>query len=74
MPSAGPDHTSPSHDDIAAQAYLLWEQAGRPQGRAVTHWLEAEAALTPNQTRTSSSRKAESPRGRYGLVLQETSM
>jgi hypothetical protein len=31
---------------IRARAYRLWEQAGRPEGEDVTHWLNAEAELT----------------------------
>ena len=27
---------------IAERAYLLWEQAGRPEGKALEHWLQAE--------------------------------
>lgn len=32
-------------DCIASCAYSLWEQAGRPQGRDVEHWLQAEFQL-----------------------------
>jgi hypothetical protein len=41
---AGPP-PSPGHDDIAQCARLLWEQEGRPEGRDVEHWLQAEARL-----------------------------
>ncbi len=34
-----------SHEEIARIAYLLWEEEGRPQGRAKDHWLRAEAVL-----------------------------
>jgi len=30
---------------IASRAYTLWEQAGRPQGRDLEHWLQAESQL-----------------------------
>ncbi|HVU25802.1 MAG TPA: DUF2934 domain-containing protein [Opitutus sp.] len=30
------------HDEIARQAYALWERYGRPAGRDVAIWLEAE--------------------------------
>jgi hypothetical protein len=30
---------------IAQCAYGLWERAGRPEGKAIEHWLEAEAEL-----------------------------
>lgn len=26
-------------------AYLLWEQQGRPEGRTLEHWLQAELQL-----------------------------
>ncbi|HEX2860715.1 MAG TPA: host attachment protein [Lacunisphaera sp.] len=30
------------HDRIAARAYRLWEERGRPEGRALEFWLEAQ--------------------------------
>jgi hypothetical protein len=35
----------PSHDDIAALAYEIWERNGRPAGREVEFWLRAEQSL-----------------------------
>jgi Protein of unknown function (DUF2934) len=35
---------------ISARAYALWEEEGRPDGRALAHWLAAEREL---QARTS---------------------
>ncbi len=35
----------PSREDIARYAYLIWEQEGRPAGRDVVHWLQAETHL-----------------------------
>jgi hypothetical protein len=34
-----------SHADIAAQAYLLWQQDGCLPGRDLEHWLRAETLL-----------------------------
>jgi hypothetical protein len=34
------------HEHIKWHAYRLWEQEGRPQGRADDHWLRAEAEVT----------------------------
>lgn len=31
------------HNRIQQPAYMLWEQEGRPEGRAENHWLRAEA-------------------------------
>jgi hypothetical protein len=28
--------------DIEVLAYYIWEKLGRPEGRALEHWLEAE--------------------------------
>lgn len=30
------------HDVLSQRAYALWENAGRPEGRDVDFWLEAE--------------------------------
>jgi Protein of unknown function (DUF2934) len=41
--SAMPD--ADLHERIRSRAYLLWEQEGRPEGRADAHWLQAEAEV-----------------------------
>ena len=35
----------PSTDQIAALAHKFWEDEGRPEGRAESHWLRAVEAL-----------------------------
>jgi len=68
--------------EIAERAYYLWEESGRPEGRALEHWLEAEAALREQwgnagveekgsevQERERAARAA-----RYGLVLRSRSI
>jgi hypothetical protein len=40
---------APTREEIAACAYSIWEQEGRPEGREVEHWLAAEIQL--HQTR-----------------------
>jgi hypothetical protein len=35
----------PTHAEIAVCAHAIWELEGRPQGREVTHWLQAEQQL-----------------------------
>lgn len=32
-------------DVVAARAYELWTQSGRPTGRALDHWIQAESEL-----------------------------
>jgi hypothetical protein len=34
-----------SHHEIAARAYQIYEFEGRPEGRALDHWLRAETLL-----------------------------
>ena len=55
---------------ISARAYALWEEEGRPDGRALTHWLAAErefrghpseAAPQPASSRSATKR---APRAR----------
>ncbi|MFT3974864.1 MAG: DUF2934 domain-containing protein [Amaricoccus sp.] len=33
---------TPTEPDIARKAYELWEAEGRPEGRDVAHWHQAE--------------------------------
>lgn len=40
-----PDHTA----EIAKRAYALWDQEGRPMGRDIDHWLQAEAEVMSTQ-------------------------
>ena len=35
----------PSSEQIAELAYRIWDAEGRPNGRDVAHWLEAEARI-----------------------------
>lgn len=37
--------TVPSPQDIERRARTLWEEDGRPEGRALEHWLAAEREL-----------------------------
>lgn len=42
------DHSrngSPTREEIALCAHQIWEEAGRPDGRDLEHWLQAEARL-----------------------------
>jgi hypothetical protein len=40
----------PTHSEIAALAYQLYEAGGRIDGRDVDDWLEAERRLRPDPT------------------------
>ncbi len=41
--------------DIESVAHALWDKQGRPEGRALEHWLEAES-LIAHQTRSLTRR------------------
>ena len=45
MSSISPQKNPPTKDEIAFCAYLLWEKEGRPHGRDLVHWLQAEEQL-----------------------------
>ena len=40
-------------DLIAARAYIIWEQQGRPQGSDLANWLLAESQLKQEQSFTA---------------------
>lgn len=40
-----PQNLHPTPEDIGALAKLIWEEEGRPEGRAVEHWHRAESEL-----------------------------
>jgi hypothetical protein len=46
----------PTQEEIAAAAYLIWEQEGRPEGRGVEHWLKAKAQIRQNARRAAQSK------------------
>jgi hypothetical protein len=43
---------------IAERAYLIWEQKGCPEGKALENWLQAEAELSTGTTSELSSSSA----------------
>jgi hypothetical protein len=34
---------------IRERAYQIWERAGRPEGKATEHWLQAEAEISAEE-------------------------
>jgi hypothetical protein len=38
-------YQAPTHPEIAALAQRIYEREGRPEGKAMDHWLRAEAQL-----------------------------
>lgn len=50
------------HDSIAVRAYHLWEQRGRPEGRELDIWFEAESEMAREQSTPPSPELGERPR------------
>lgn len=44
-PTRAATNMQPTHEVIAICAYLIWESEGRPEGRDVDDWLQAELQL-----------------------------
>lgn len=38
-------YQKPTHEEIAACALRIYEMEGRPEGKSLEHWLQAEAQL-----------------------------
>ena len=45
----------PTHDDIAARAYQLWEAGGRKPGHDQEYWYQAIAHLSARASNSTSS-------------------
>ena len=38
------------HDEISRRAQAIWEEEGRPEGRAEEHWIRAERELNRDKS------------------------
>jgi hypothetical protein len=45
---AAPTEIRPTHEDIAALAYAVWQEKGCPAGTLQEDWLRAEQELAAN--------------------------
>jgi hypothetical protein len=45
----------PSHEEIAALAYALWESRGHQDGAAEEDWIEAERQLRQPKVKTQAA-------------------
>ena len=53
-----------TQQDIGTRAYDLWEKEGRPTGRDVAHWLEAERMIQQQATAPAAApRRDARPKG-----------
>jgi hypothetical protein len=54
-------YQAPTHEEIAVCAQSIYEREGRPQGREVQHWLQAEAQLIAERKAASAPIHAAAP-------------
>src|SRR4030042_1310654 len=60
--------TKPPHDEVAKKAYAIYLKEGRPQGRDVQNWLEAETH-TPHPKPDHRAHMATDFRTRFWISL-----
>jgi len=62
MKTPSPQNEAPSaHEQIAGLAYHLWEQAGRPDGRDVEFWTQAESQAKQARASTTATPDSVAP-------------
>jgi plasma-membrane proton-efflux P-type ATPase len=60
-PHAGPTkdpESKPEQDEVARKAYAIYLKEGRPQGRDVQNWLEAETQISHAEAEPASAKPA----------------
>ena len=67
-----PNHEKPSHEEIARRAYEIFVERGRPDGRDLDHWLEAETQLTTITQQRTVAGGSRSTRSGIRLQPQKT--
>jgi len=66
-------------EEVRERAYRIWEREGRPDGRDLDHWLEAEREVLvasegtqqskgPNRASRTAEKRSASPRARARKV------
>ena len=50
--------SKPAQDEVAKKAYAIYLKEGRPQGRDVQNWLEAETQMSRAETKPASAKLA----------------
>jgi hypothetical protein len=51
------NYNEPTHEEIAALAQCFYEAEGRPNGKAMEHWLRAEAQLVSERKEKAMPQK-----------------
>ncbi len=53
-PSMPTTTSAPARDSIAARAYEIWLESGRPNGKDQEHWFQAEREIRSGTVRKSA--------------------
>ncbi len=61
MSKSDRNYQPPTHDEIAACARRIYEIEGRPEGRAMEHWLQAEQQLIGERKAKTAHTAAPAP-------------
>jgi hypothetical protein len=61
MSKAAKTYQPPTHDEIAVCARRIYETEGRPEGKAMEHWLQAEAQLVAERKAQAGLLPAKAP-------------
>ena len=64
----------PSHEEIAARAYEIFEQSGKVAGHDTENWLAAEAQLVAAQKQESGRRAQQNGRQLQMSAQEKSSM
>ena len=56
------NYNEPTHEEIAALAQRFYEAEGRPNGKAMEHWLRAEAQLVSERREKTMPLKSGAPK------------
>ena len=55
-PTAAVPPPAPNVEEVAERAYTLWLRDGKPDGRDLDHWHEAERLLREERARDAAAR------------------
>jgi DUF2934 family protein len=62
MPKMMKNYKEPTHEEITVLAQRFYEAEGRPEGKAMEHWLRAEAQLVSERKEKAMSQKPGAPK------------
>ena len=48
-------------EEIQLRSYMIWEIEGRPEGRALSHWIQAEEELTKERAEVAEGETSAPP-------------